>query len=84
LISTNNVSDLTTIASSSLCLTSSNLFCSHYQSDSLRILVEELTSNVFSNTTSISITIKNNLYRSPSTFNYAGYYFNAQSYSNLA
>lgn len=74
--------NLVTVASQSLCIESA-YFCSHFSSDPYKIRVQEF-STIFSNLTSVTFTIKNNLYRSPSTFAFvgAGYYFKATSFAS--
>ncbi len=72
--------NLISIASDSLCV-ESDYFCSHYASDPYRIKVQEF-STTFSSTAAVTVTIKNNLYYSPSTFSFSGYYFKAASYGS--
>lgn len=77
-----STTNLVTVAAQSLCIESA-YYCSHFSSDPYKIRVQEF-STVFSNLSSVTITIKNNLYRSPATFAFfgAGYYFKATSYAS--
>lgn len=80
ILTVTSTTNLLSIANQSLCVESS-YFCSHYVSDTHRIKVQEL-STLFSSTKTLTVTIKNFNYLSPSTFSYTGYYFKAATYAS--